>query len=74
MSLSILNTTSALNNYMTIGQPGWLSGLVPPSAQGLILETWDRVPRQAPCMEPASLSLSRALSLSLSLSLCLMNK
>ena len=36
------------------GQPGWLSGLAPPSAQGLILETWDQVPRQAPCMEPAS--------------------
>ena len=23
------------------GQPRWLSGLAPPSAQGLILETWD---------------------------------
>ena len=34
--------------------PGWLSGLAPPSAQGVILETWDGVPRQAPCMEPAS--------------------
>ena len=28
----------------------WLSGLAPPSAQGVILETWDRVPCQAPCM------------------------
>ena len=37
-----------------IGQPGWLSGLAPPSAQGVILETQDQVPRQAPCMEPAS--------------------
>ena len=36
-----------------IGQPGWLSGLAPPSAQGMILETWDRVPGQAPCMELA---------------------
>ena len=35
-------------------QPRWLSSLAPPSAQGLILETWDRVPRQAPCMKPAS--------------------
>ena len=26
----------------------------PPSAQGVILETRDRVPRRAPCMEPAS--------------------
>ena len=23
------------------GQPGWLSGLAPPSAKGVILETWD---------------------------------
>ena len=36
------------------GQPGWPSSLAPPSAQGLILETRDRVPRQAPCMGPAS--------------------
>ena len=35
-------------------QPGWLSGLMPPSAQGMILETRDQVPRQAPFMEPAS--------------------
>ena len=39
-----------------IGQPWWLSGLAPPSAQGVILESWDRVPRRAPCMEPASTS------------------
>ena len=25
-----------------------------PSAQGVILEFWDPVPHQAPCMEPAS--------------------
>ena len=36
------------------GQPGWLSGLAPPSVQTLILETWDRVPRRASCMELAS--------------------
>ena len=35
-----------------------LSSLVPPSAQGLILETRDRVPRQAPCMGPTSPSAS----------------
>ena len=29
-------------------QPGWLTSLAPPSAQGLILETRDQVPRQAP--------------------------
>ena len=27
-----------------LGQPGWLSGLQPPSAQGVILETRDQVP------------------------------
>ena len=49
-----------------MGIPGWLSGLAPPSAQGLILETWDRVPRQVPCMEPASSSACVSASLSLS--------
>ena len=54
------------------GQPRWLSGLAPPSAQGVILETRDRVPRRAPCMEPAS--PSACVSASLSLSVFLMNK
>ena len=45
----------------------WLSSLAPPSAQGVILETWDRVPRQAPCME---WSLLLPLPVSLPLSLC----
>ena len=49
-----------------------------PLAQGVILDSQDRVPHQAPCMEPASPSawVSACLSLSLSLSLCvsLMNK
>ena len=44
------------HRFAFVGQPGWFSGLTPPSAQGLILKTWDLVPRQAPCMEPASLS------------------
>ena len=43
--------------------PGWLSGLVLPAAQGVILETQDRVPRRAPCMEPASPSASLCVSL-----------
>ena len=50
-----------------------------PLAQGVILETQDRVPHWAPCMEPASFSacvsaplpLPPSLSLALSLSLCL---
>ena len=48
-----------------------------PLAQGMILETQDRVPHSAPCMEPASPSAwekKLSLSLSLSLSLCVMNK
>ena len=50
------------------GQRGWLSGLAPPTAQGVILETRDRVRRRAPCMEPASPSACASASLSLSLS------
>ena len=74
-------TTLEIQNYLENkkfskvfkhGQPGWLSGLVLPSAQGVILETWDRVPRQALCMEPAS--PSACVSASLSLSVSLMNK
>ena len=51
------------------GQPRWRSGLAPPAAQGMILETWDRVPHRALCMVPASLLLP--LPVSLPLSLCL---
>ena len=36
------------------GSSSGRSGLVLPAAQGVILETWDRVPHQAPCMDPAS--------------------
>ena len=50
------------------GQPGWLSGLALPSAQGLILETRDRVPHWARCMEPASPSACFSTSLSLCVS------
>ena len=49
------------------GQPGWLSGLVLPSAQGMILGSWDRVPHQAPCMESGSPSACVSAPLSLSL-------
>ena len=54
------------------GQPGCLSCLASPSAQGLILEAWDRVLHRAPCMEPTS--PSACVSACLSLSLSLMNK
>ena len=51
-----------------LGQPGWLSSLAPPSAQGMILETRDRVPRRAPYMEPASTSACVSPSLSVCVS------
>ena len=38
-----------------------------PSAQGMILETWDQVLYRAPCMEPASPSACVSASLSVSL-------
>ena len=46
------------------GQPQWPSGLMPPSAQGVILETRDQVPCWAPCMVPASPSACVSASLS----------
>ena len=71
-SLRVLKTVSETSLRIFSGQPWWLSGLAPPSAQGVILETRDRVPRRASCMEPAS--SSACVSASLSLSLSLMNK
>ena len=50
-----------------LGQARWFSGLEPPSAQGVILESRDRVPCRAPRMEPASPSAYVSASLSLSL-------
>ena len=38
-----------------------------PSAQGVILESWDQVPHRAPCTEPASPSAYVSASLSVSL-------
>ena len=52
-----------------MGQRQWPSGLAPPSARGVIQETRDRVPGQAPCMEPASLPLHLPLPMCVSLSL-----
>ena len=53
------------HKIQTRGQPGGLSGLVQPSAQGVILEPRDRVPYRAPCVEPASPSACVSASLSL---------
>ena len=36
-----LATANGSNNILPLGQPRWLSGLALPSAQGVILETWD---------------------------------
>ena len=48
-----------------LGQPWWCSGLAPPTAQGVILETLARVPRQALRMMPASPSACVSAPLSL---------
>uniref|UniRef100_A0A8P0P9L2 Sorting nexin 3 n=1 Tax=Canis lupus familiaris TaxID=9615 RepID=A0A8P0P9L2_CANLF len=45
-----------------------------PLAQSVILETWDQVPRRAPCTEPASPSACVSASLSLCVCVSLMNK
>ena len=56
-----------IQKRLDVGRPRWLSGLAPPSAQGLILETQDRVPHLAPAW---SLLLPLPVSLPLSLPLC----
>ena len=58
--------------FSRVGQPGWLSGLALPLAEGVILETQDRVPCWASSIEPVS--PSACVSLPLSLSVSLMNK
>ena len=68
MYVTLQNTKIKFNKKIS-WEPRWLSGLVPPLAQGVILETRDRVPHQPPCMEPASPSACVSASLSLSLSL-----
>ena len=52
--LRVWYAESLMIRMVEVGHPRWLSGLAPPSAQGVILETQDRVPHQAPCLEPAS--------------------
>ena len=60
-----MNIEKGKHKNVNTGQPRWLSGLVLLSTQGVILETWDRVLRRAPCMEPASACVCASLSLSL---------
>ena len=67
-----IQTTAQMSiKDMMLGLPWWLTGLVPPSGQGVILEFQDPVPHQAPCIEPASPSACVCLSL---LSVSLMKK
>ena len=71
MCYTVLFKLSFFFNYLFfynvlkyMGQLRWLSGLAPPSAWGLILESLHRVPRRAPCMESASPSACVSASLS----------
>ena len=64
--INLMSCYSILIENNSLGQPGWLRGLVLPSAQGMILETQDRVPCQASCMEPASPSACVSASLCVS--------
>ena len=57
-----LNLSSFLK-FFSFGQPQWRSGLAPPAAGGVILNTRDRVPHRASCMEPASPSACVSASL-----------
>ena len=78
MSLSHQNSSKGSCYYFTqktISSWGaWVAQFVKrlPLAQGVILETWDGVPRQAPCREHAS--PSACVSASLSLSVCVSQK
>ena len=70
VQLSVCVTISlATGPYKTamLGSPGGSVGLALPPAHGMILETQDRIPHQAPCMEPASPSACVSASLSLSM-------
>ena len=62
------NTFIVIVENLIEGPPGWLIGLGPPAAQGVILETRDQVPHWAPCMEPASPSACVSASCSLCVS------
>ena len=62
------------SEFKIIQRDAWVAQQVEhlPLAQAMIPDSWDQVPRQAPCMEPASPFACDFASFSLSLSL--MNK
>ena len=67
-SLPQLRRAPALSlSVNRLGTPGWPAVEHLPSAQGVILETQDRVPHRAPCVESASPSACVSASLSVSL-------
>ena len=68
ISLQMFKSTISKNQS---GQPGWFSGLAPPSAQGMIPDSRVRGPHQAPCMEPPPASPPACVSASC---VSLMNK
>ena len=67
-SIELYTYTHTHSKKTDTGQPPWHSGLVPPAAWGVILETQDPVPCEASCMDPAS--PSACVSASLSLCVC----
>ena len=68
-SLQLVLQNSA-SEMILEGCPGWLKGWASAFGSGPDPRVWDRVPRQAPCEEPASLSAY----VSVPLSVFLMNK
>ena len=58
-------TTTLLKKSTIGGSLGGAAVWCLPLAQGMILETLDRIPHRAPCMEPASPSAYVSASLSL---------
>ena len=56
-----------VKNFVVEGHLGGSAVEHLPSAQGVILESWDQVPHRAPCMEPASPSAYVSASLCVSL-------
>ena len=77
MGFSDLILCSGTPSHRSVLEPRWVGHLGAsvverlPLAQDVILDSWDRVPHQAPCMDPAS---PPSACVSDSLSVPLMNK